>query len=74
MTACCANCRYGEAAVTARRATVAGTIVCRRLPPLPIVLLGERFQPPSSAAGLWPRVSAVDWCGEHAMARTEGAG
>jgi hypothetical protein len=53
----CDDCRFG---------TPVGlhTVVCRRFPPHPVAVLGERFDPGDTLQGYWPRVGADDSCGE----------
>jgi hypothetical protein len=38
--------------------------VCRRNPPLPVLMRGEIFDPGDTLQGYWPRVGTDDWCGD----------
>lgn len=59
MHAICSNCRYGV--------RFEQYVVCRRWPPLPVLIAGERHSPGDTLQGYWPRTGLDDTCGEHAL-------
>lgn len=64
---CCANCRFGIYI----EQKVGAVVVCRRWPPLPILMRGESYEPGDTLQGYWPRTGPEDECGEHKFCEGE---